>query len=156
VSEVLRHGLSIVALVGAGILAGVLFATAISVVPAAAALPAGQYVRLHKLLGRFYDPTMPLISVSALVSNAVLATALGPDTTTRRLFGLSAALLFGVAVVSQTRNVPINRRVKVLDADALPADWRDPRRQWRDWNLVRTVLAILALAANASAVSLMS
>jgi uncharacterized membrane protein len=81
---------------------------------------------------------------------------MGPDTTTRRLFGLSAALLFGVAVVSQTRNVPINRRVKVLDADALPADWRDPRRQWRDWNLVRTVLAILALAANASAVSLMS
>jgi uncharacterized membrane protein len=147
--------LSVVALVGGGILAGVLFAVAISVVPAASALPVGQYVELHKLLGKYYDPTMPIISGSALTADIVLSAGFAPTGATRGLCAVAAALLLVVAVVSQTRNVPINRRVKPLDGNALPPDWPDPRARWRDWNLVRTVFAVLALVTNASAVSLM-
>ena len=56
-------------------------------------------------------------------------------------------------MVSHFCNVPINRQVKRLDPDRLPADWRDPRPLWRRWHTLRTVLAVLALLLNAIAVT---
>lgn len=147
----LEQVLVVVVLLGNGLVAGVLFAVALSVMPALIALPADRYVQTHKLLGRYYDRVMPFIVLSAVVGDIVLALRSAPPGRTG--FAVAAALLVGVMVVSQTRNVPINNRVKRLDPAAMPADWDDPRLAWRNWNLLRTAFAVLALVANATAVA---
>ncbi|WP_258053435.1 DUF1772 domain-containing protein [Streptomyces sp. Ru72] len=60
----------------------------------------------------------------------------------------------GVAVVSQTRNVPMNRKVKGTRPEDLGPGWRDPRPAWRDWHLVRTCFAVAGCALTAAAVVL--
>jgi uncharacterized membrane protein len=149
---VLVTALSVVALSGSGVTAGVLLAVAISAVPALAAVSPPLYVRIHQLLGRNWDPTMPLIVLTSALACGTLAVT-ADETPARVLFGAGAVLLAGVSGVSHLLNVPLNRAVKRLDPAApLPADWRDPRPEWRRWHLLRTALAIAAMLAVALAV----
>ncbi|MFJ2578129.1 DUF1772 domain-containing protein [Kitasatospora aureofaciens] len=150
--EPVNHGLSLVALLGSGIVSGVFFAVAISVIPTAMALSVDRYVEIHKLLGRYYDPTMPIIVISAGLADFVLG-GTADRTWIRVLFVLSGVALAGVAVVSRACNVPINRQVKLVESGAVPEGWQDPRPLWRDWHHLRTVLALSALAATAVAVT---
>lgn len=144
--------LSVAVLVGTGLVAGVLFAVAISVVPALIAMTPEHYVATHKLLGRHYDRIMPFVVAGSTLADLVLAVrAEGP---TRLLFGAAVLCMAGVAVVSQTRNVPINRRVKATGPADLGPDWQDPRPQWRDWHLVRTCCAAAGCTLTAAAVVL--
>ncbi|AVZ76397.1 DUF1772 domain-containing protein [Streptomyces lunaelactis] len=145
--------LGIAVLLGSGVTAGVLFAVALSVLPALFAMETGTYVYAHKLLGRNWDPTMPVVVLTSTLLAAVLALT-ADDSTARALFGAAAILLLGVSAVSHLCNVPINRRVKAVDnPDELPADWEDPRPLWRRWHLLRTLLSVIALALNAAAVT---
>jgi len=137
-------------LVSSGLAAGVLFTHAVGVWPALQAMSPGQYVAAHKLVGRAYDPMMPIMVGASVLADIALAIAVDPDLA-RTLFAVSALFLAGVSVVSQTKNVPINRRVKALDENAMPADWVDPRRRWGRWNLVRTCFALLAFVGNIAA-----
>lgn len=147
----LENALTVVALAGSGITAGVLLAVAISIVPAMAAVTPPQYVRFHQLLGRNWDPAMPAIVLTSAVTAAVLA-GIGGPAGARVLFGLAAVLLVAVSGVSHLLNVPLNRQVKGLDPEApLPDGWRDPRPEWRRWHLLRTALAIAAALASAAA-----
>ncbi len=142
---------AVAALLGSGVVAGVLFAVALSVLPALSAMPPDRYVYAHQLLGRRWDPTMPVIVLSTVALDVVLAVlATGAA---RALLVAGTVLLIGVSAVSHLANVPINRRVKaVADPSALPADWTDPRPLWRRWHLLRTALAVLGLLVNAVAV----
>ncbi|MFJ9894827.1 anthrone oxygenase family protein [Streptomyces sp. NPDC091280] len=137
-------------LLGTGVVAGVLFAVAISVVPALIAMTPDRYVDTHRLLGRRYDRIMPFVvtgSTAIDVGFAVRAHG-GP----RLLFALAALFMAGVAVVSQTRNVPMNRQVKQTRPEDLGPGWRDPRPAWRGWHLVRTCCAFMGCALSAAAV----
>jgi uncharacterized membrane protein len=140
-------------LLGSGTVAGVLFAVALSTVPALAAMPPQHYVITHTLLGQNWDPFMPLIVLSTTLLDVGLA-VLVPSTGIRALFVAGAMCLLGVAVVSHFANVPINRRVHRTDPANIPPDWQDPRLLWRRWHLLRTSLAMLALALNSIAVTL--
>ncbi|MFD8145410.1 anthrone oxygenase family protein [Streptomyces sp. NPDC059708] len=142
--------LTVLALLGSGITAGVLFCVALSIVPTFLRLPPDRYVEVHRLIGRNYDPTMPLTVLSGAVTDIALA-ALGQRAAAQVLCGAAAALLLGVSCVSHLANVPLNRAVKALPEGPVPADWPDPRGRWRAWNLLRTGLAVAALAANAAA-----
>lgn len=142
--------LGVLALLGSGVVSGVMFAVALSVVPALLAMPPGDYVYTHELIGRNWDPTLPIIVLSSLAVDVVLA-VLAPAGTTW-LFAAAAVLLLGVSVVSHFCNVPINRQVKTVDPEHVPADWHDPRPLWQRYHTLRTVLAILALLVNAIAV----
>jgi uncharacterized membrane protein len=137
--------LEVLVLAGSGIAAGVLFCVALSVVPAFRGMEPEQYVAAHRLIGKNYDPVMPLTVLGTAVADAVLAIA-GASV----LFGLAVVLLLGVSAVSHLANVPINRSVKTLET--VPSTWDDPRPRWRNWNLLRTGLAITALLVNAIAV----
>lgn len=145
--------LSVVVLVGCGIVAGVLFAVALSVVPAFLALPPDGYVKTHQLIGRHFDKVMPPLVGLCVVADVILAVrADGPAH--RAPFVAAAVLLAGVSLVSQFGNVPINRTVKAQSASALPEGWLDPRPRWRAWHLLRTTLSLLAIVVNACAVVL--
>jgi uncharacterized membrane protein len=147
--------LGVIVLIGSGLTAGVLYAVALSVVPAFRALPAQRYVEIHKLIGRRFDHVMPPMVLTWTVLDVVLA-LLTPGPVGRALFLTAAVAGCGVAAVSQLGNVPINRRFKALPAGPVPADWDDPRARWRVLNLIRTCLAVLALTANAVALALSS
>ncbi|CAA9447898.1 MAG: hypothetical protein AVDCRST_MAG66-4861 [uncultured Pseudonocardia sp.] len=138
--------LTIIVLIGSGLTAGVLFAVALSVVPALLVMPADQYVSTHRLIGRNWDPTMPVIVLVSAAGDAALA-VLVPGAGV--WFASGAVLLLGVSVVSHFCNVPINRVVHEHAVQGVPADWHDPRPSWRRWHLVRTGLALLAFAGNA-------
>lgn len=151
---VLVDALAVLVVTTSGVVAGVLFAVALAVLPALFAMPTDRYVYTHKLVGRHWDPTMPIIVLSSAVLDILLA-ILGPAGPPRTLFIVGVVLLIGVSVVSHYCNVPINRRVKVVDPDDIPADWRDPRPLWRRWHLLRTALAVLAVAVNAAALTVL-
>ncbi|MFI0411617.1 DUF1772 domain-containing protein [Actinomadura sp. 3N508] len=144
--------LSILVLVGTGVVAGVFFAVAISVMPALIAMPPDRYVFTHKLLGRHYDRVMPFIVLGSGAIDVVLAA--GSNGAVRWVFAVAAVCMVGVAVVSQTRNVPINNQVKKLAPEEVGPDWDDPRFSWRDWHLVRTAFAFAAIALTAAGVVL--
>jgi uncharacterized membrane protein len=145
--------LGVTALLGSGVTAGVLFAVALSVLPAMFAMPADRYVYAHQLIGRNWDPTMPIIVLGSTVLDIVLSVLVsGPA---RTLFIAGAVLLLGVSVVSHFCNVPINRRVKTIDPQEIPPDWADPRPLWRRWHLLRTALAMLGLLVNGVAITMM-
>lgn len=145
---------AVAAVLGSGVVAGVLFAVALSVLPALAAMSPERYVYTHQMLGRRWDPTMPIIVLGSLVIDLVLG-VLAPTPPVRVLFLAAAVLLVGVSVVSHFGNVPINRRVRHLDPERVPVGWHDPRPLWRRWHLVRTVLALLALTVNTVALTML-
>jgi|SRR5690349_2318666 uncharacterized membrane protein len=147
----LQQSLGVLVLVGSGLVAGVLFAVALSVLPGLFAMPPDRYVYAHRLLGRNWDPTMPVVVLTSTVLDIVLAVVSGGAA--RQLFAGCALLLVGVSVVSHFCNVPLNRQVKALDPDRMPGDWQDPRPLWRRWHLLRTGLAVLALLGNAIALA---
>lgn len=136
-----------------GLAAGGLMISALGGAPMLLALPADVYLPVHKLLVGRFDPFMPACIITALATDAVLAAA-APTGLTHALAAVGAALYLSVLCVSLTKNVPINRWIAALDPARLPDDWPsiDPRVKWRNWNLVRTVLAVLALTVNAAAV----
>ncbi|GAA1262281.1 DUF1772 domain-containing protein [Kitasatospora nipponensis] len=139
--------LGILALTGSGITAGVLFAVALSVLPALFAMPTSTYVYAHQLLGRNWDPTMPVVVLSSTLADVLWAVF--NTGSVRTLAAVAAVLLLGVSGVSHLANVPINRRVKAVeDPQVLPGDWSDPRPLWRRWHLLRTALAAVALVVN--------
>jgi uncharacterized membrane protein len=140
---------TVLVLTASGVTAGVLFGVAISLLPALLVMPNDVYVYSHELIGRHWDPTMPVIVLSAMAGDIALA-VMAPQQTL--LFVIAAVLLFGVSVVSHLCNVPINRAVKALADKEIPAGWRDPRPEWRRWHLIRTALAVVAIVVNAFAV----
>ncbi|WP_067563085.1 anthrone oxygenase family protein [Nocardia acidivorans] len=144
--------LPVAVLVGSGITAGVLFAVALSVLPGLRAMPADRYVYTHQLLGRHWDPTMPVIVLSSTLLDILLAVCTDHDRA-RPLWASAAVLLLVVSVVSHFCNVPLNRQVKTLDPERIPPDWQDPRPVWRRWHLLRTAVAVAALAVNAAALA---
>lgn len=143
--------LGVFVLVGSGLTAGVLFCVALSVVPAFIGMPPERYVELHKLVGRRFDRVMPAVVLSWTLLDAVLAAGGHRPADSRVLFALAAVAGCGVMAVSQLGNVPINRRVKIMPAGAVPAGWADPRSRWRVLHLVRTYCAVLGLVVNACA-----
>lgn len=144
--------LQVAVLLGTGVAAGVLFAVALSVLPALFAMPAGRYVETHRLIGQHWDPTMPVIVMGTTVLQFVLV-VLDDSTTSRLLFAIAGLLLAGVSTVSHLCNVPINRVVKKTDPSHIPPDWHDPRPLWRRWHTLRTSLAFAALVATAVGVT---
>ncbi|MEV5708055.1 DUF1772 domain-containing protein [Actinoallomurus sp. NPDC052274] len=146
--------LAVVALLGNGIVAGVFFAVAVSVLPTLFALPAGRYVETHRLLGRGYHPAMPLIVNAATVS-ALALVFLVHGMADRLLFLTAGVLLIGVQAVSHLGNVPLNRSLHGIDPERLPSDWLDPRPRWRNWHRLRTALALVALVLTSTATALL-
>ncbi|MFE9253826.1 anthrone oxygenase family protein [Streptomyces sp. NPDC006879] len=135
-----------------GLAAGVLFGTQLGGFPYLATLPHDRYVSAHAFFGTRYDPAMPICLVGTLLLDAVLAITTA-STGARALFAAGALLAAITAVISVTKNVPVNRWMRTLDPENLPADFaaRDPRPSWGAWNRRRSWLTIAALGVNCTA-----
>lgn len=139
-----------------GLAAGVLFGTQLGGQPYLASLPYDRYVQAHAFFGTRYDPAMPICLVGTFLLDVLLAVT-APEAAARALFALGAALAVTTAVISVVKNVPVNRWMRTLDPDNLPADFpdKDPRKTWGAWNSRRSVLTISALVANCLALGVL-
>jgi uncharacterized membrane protein len=137
-----------------GLAAGVLFNSVLGGFPYLASLPDGRYVHAHAFYGTRYDPAMPICLIGTTLGDLVLA-AIAPGTASRSLFLAAALLAGGTALVSAVKNAPVNRWMRTLDPENLPADFaeRNPRRDWGVWNTRRTLLAMAALLCNCTALT---
>jgi uncharacterized membrane protein len=144
------------ALLFSGLAAGGLMISALGGAPLLLSLPTDRYIPVHQFLVTRFDPFMPISLCGALVFDVALVFT-APSAASRALHGVAAALLAAAMTVSLTRNVPINRWISTLDPDRPPEDWArvDPRVRWRNWNLVRTIFAVAALAVNVAAVGIL-
>jgi uncharacterized membrane protein len=144
------------ALLANGIAVGVMVSTVIGLAPMSLAVPYPTYVGTIQFLWKRYDPFMPIMNALACLVDVVLAVAVaGPSA--RLLFGAAGVLLAVVMTISVVKNVPINRYVMSLDPTVQPSDWAqtDPRVRWKNWNLLRTALAVLAFVTNLAAVAVL-
>ncbi|MEV0381380.1 DUF1772 domain-containing protein [Nonomuraea sp. NPDC050643] len=139
------------ALAGGGLAAGGLMIASLGGAPLLERLPREQYIPVHQFLVTRFDPFMPICMVIATVCDLVLVFTAPGVARIPLLVALTA--LAGAIYVSLGKNVPINRFVAGLDPQAPPENWAavDPRVRWRNWNLLRTVFAVTALAGNAVA-----
>ncbi|MET9464221.1 DUF1772 domain-containing protein [Streptomyces sp. NPDC006544] len=135
-----------------GLAAGVLFGTQLGGFPYLASLPADRYVNAHAFFGTRYDPAMPICLLGTIACDVVLAVG-APVAGAQTLFAVAALLAAVTAVISVTKNVPVNRWMRTLDPDNLPSDFaeRDPRQVWGAWNRLRSWLTIAALVVNCTA-----
>ncbi|GAA3368932.1 DUF1772 domain-containing protein [Streptomyces sannanensis] len=130
-----------------GLAAGVLFGTQLGGFPYLASLPTDRYVHAHAFFGQRYDPAMPLCLVGTVVLDAVLA--VGADAAPERtLFAVAGVLAAATALISVTKNAPVNRWMRTVDPDHVPADFQNIRVSWGSWNRRRSLLTIVALVAN--------
>lgn len=146
--------LSVAVLLTTGLIAGVFFDVAIALIPAFLKMPSGRFVYVNNMLVDGYHPTMPILCSSTVLVNLAL-TVLTPAPY-RWLFLAATLLIVGTMFVSEFGNMRINRQLLKDDPENLPQGWSDPRRRWRGFHLVRTTLAVLAVAMNAAAVALVS
>jgi uncharacterized membrane protein len=138
-----------------GLLAGLLSAVDLAVVPALAALPADRYLQLHRLLDPRFDPLLPRFSRLTLGTGVLLA-FLAPGAPAKAGFAVAGLCVVGVALVSELRNVRLNRRIDTWDAGRLPGQWSQVRHQWGRWHRIRTLISIAGFVAAVAAALLTS
>ncbi|HEX4109927.1 MAG TPA: anthrone oxygenase family protein [Solirubrobacteraceae bacterium] len=135
----------------AGIAAGTLVAVLAGVLPVLVRLPPAEALRtkrmLDPLIDRYQPATVILAAVSAVV---ILFHHLSSSETVFTVIGLVGAI--GVGVTSGSVNMRINRTMGAWPADAVPAEFAPLLARWGRFHLLRTVFALVALAAFALAV----
>ena len=151
--------LTLVAVLGAALNAGVFFAFSAVVMPALDRLPPGgataamQSINVTAVRPAFMTV---LFGTAALCLVLVVRAALHlGDRPSPWLLAGGALFLLGVIAVTIAANVPRNDALAALDPGAAGTaqDWVTYVREWSRWNHVRTVAGALAAGAFAMALT---
>jgi uncharacterized membrane protein len=139
------------------LVAGLLFAFALVVMPGIRSLNGREFIRAFQVMDGVIQNNQPIFvlvwvgSVVALVTSAVLG--IGQLNGAGRLFIILAALVYilGVQLPTVTINIPLNNKLQTLDVDAMnettqKAARKDFEPRWNRWNSIRAVFASLASA----------
>ncbi|MFC8345547.1 DUF1772 domain-containing protein [Streptomyces sp. NPDC057280] len=145
--------LTVLGVLGTGLVAGVFCAFSTFVMKGLAALPPAQGVAAMNAINvAALRPAFMLVFVGSAVLCAVLAVVtfvLLPDDGTVELLVGSALYLVGSFGVTMVANVPRNEALLELDAGTpeAAAYWPTYVREWTLWNHVRTVASGAAAVA---------
>jgi uncharacterized membrane protein len=137
-----------------GLAGGVLLGTLLGGWPLLAALPDDRYVHAHAFFATRYDPAMPACLLGTLLGDIGLA-VITQSPTARWLFLTAAVLAAFTIAISITKNVPTNKWIQTLDPQHPPGDLGDRKYRWGVWNRRRSVLTLVALLANCSALAVL-
>jgi uncharacterized membrane protein len=146
-------GLSVVASVGCGLIAGVFFAFSTFVMTALRRLPAGQGIAAMQAINvAVVNPAFLAVFLGTAASCAVVIVAAPmrwAQPGAGYLMGGAALYFVGTVLVTMLFNVPLNNVLaKVAPGDADAGDvWTRYVSRWTMWNHVRTAAAALAMAA---------
>lgn len=136
----------LIEIICAGVTAGGLVMVARVLVLILRRYPPSTSLQLHREVDRHCDRYLrPSTAISGLaaVSTMFLQDGVRRQSTVLTLVGVAGTL--GVVVTSEFFNIPINRRFSTWTAEPVPADYGRLRRQWDWFNLMRTVLSLVAL-----------
>ncbi|MDT9694596.1 anthrone oxygenase family protein [Streptomyces sp. P17] len=137
--------LTVLGVLGTGLVAGVFCAFSTFVMKGLAALPPGQGVAAMQAINvAAVTPAFMLVFIGSAVLCAVLAVVtfvLWPDEGTVELLLGSALYLFGSFGVTMVANVPRNDALMKMEAGTREAAayWTTYVREWTAWNHVRMV-----------------
>lgn len=151
--------LTVLGVVGTGLVAGVFCAFSTFVMQGLAALPPAQGVAAMKAINvTALRPAFMLVFVGSAVLCAVIAVVtfvLWPDEGTVELLVGSALYLFGSFGLTMFANVPRNEALMKLDAGTpeAAAYWPTYVREWTAWNHVRMVASAGAAVAYVLAIA---
>lgn len=145
--------LTVIALLLAGLLAGVHLAGGVGLNPALRSLDGPTYLAVKVALDReFPRLARPLMLATLTAGLAVLVTAavtgqpgvvIPAATATAALVGTLVAILRG--------DLPINVRMARWPVEGMPADWQAARAQWERFFALRVATTLIATAALAIA-----
>ena len=135
--------LTLLSLVGSGLVAGGIAAVATAVVPAEGTLPPREYAQWHTPFAHHMDRYIPVVAVSTVLIGIVLA-FLHKGRRERALVMAGALLIVLIAVISETGNVPLNRQIAAWGPETPLAETERVRERWRRLHLYRTVAALLS------------
>jgi uncharacterized membrane protein len=137
------------------LVAGLLFAFAVVVMPGLRKLDDGAFIRSFQVMDRVIQNNQPLFvfvwvgSVLALIAAAVAG--MSALSGANRLLLIVAMLLYvvGVQLPTLAVNVPLNNDIQRLDSDSMNDTMQRQARQrfearWNRWNVIRTACASLA------------
>jgi uncharacterized membrane protein len=141
-----------VVVLASGLAAGVMMWTQLGGWPLMSSLSPERYVYTHAFFSTRFDPFMPACMLITAIGAVVLA-AWVSAAVTKALFLLVAVLTVGSIAISIVKNVPVNRWIRTLDPENLPADFPAIRRRWGDWNRVRAALAVASFGATCVALA---
>ena len=144
----------VVAVTGAGLVTGLLFAFSNFVMKAFADLPNDQGMfAMQRVNDRIINPVFLAIFFGTPILCLVIAIRsvlhLGEPGSSVLLAG-AIAYLFGPLGITLRFNVPLNDRLAKAEPTVADEAWPTYQKQWQRWNHVRTcigILSILLLAA---------
>ncbi|GAB2963307.1 DUF1772 domain-containing protein [Streptomyces pseudoechinosporeus] len=142
--------LTVLGVLGTGLVAGVFFGFSTFIMRGLAALPPAQGVAAMKSINvTVLAPAFMIVFVGSAVLCAVLAVVtfvLWPDEGTVELLLGSALYLFGCFGVTMVANVPRNEKLVTMDPGTREAAayWSSYVSEWTMWNHVRTAASAAA------------
>lgn len=149
--------LAIAAVVGAGLVCGLLFAFSLVVMRALLELPAEDGMSTMQRINQLIVQPLFLLPFlgTALLCVALLAGALWwhGGLSSIALMAGALAYLLGPLGVTMAFNVPLNNRLARTDLREAQVLWPRYVHDWLRWNHVRTVLGALSLALLALALA---
>ncbi len=139
--------LIVVALLLAGLAAGILTAGLATVGPALHTLPTGTYITVKQAFDHSYPRVMIPLQLASIVASSALTVTAAADGATRcaTLSGFAVLAIVTNVVVTVRGDKPINIAMASWQPDAPPADWREQRARWETFNRIRTGAAVLGL-----------
>jgi uncharacterized membrane protein len=150
--------LTLAALVGSALMAGLFFAFGTAVMSALQRMPAGQGATAMNLIDvRIQNPLFLLIFCgTALICVALPIVAFVKDIPGKWWVLAGAALyLIGVMVISFAVNIPLNNQLAAVDPHtaAGTAEWLNYLAKWNPANNLRAITSTLAVIAFALALN---
>ena len=139
----------VIALFCTGLAAGVFLGHRAGVSRAAPVLSASSFIQLQQTIHKTFARMMPVLVIGSVLASALWAVLLRACWRSGEFWLVSVAALAMVWVATMTRavNIPINNRLVTWNPAAPPADWSAMWSRWEQIHSIRTVLAIVAFAA---------
>ena len=147
----LFSGITFVAVIGAGLMAGVFFAFSTFVMKGPSRLPANEGIAGMQSINAAVVLSLFLavfLATSALCLAVVIFSAMRWGDTSAVLCGAGALIfLLGNFVVTMAFNVPLNNRLASISPQdpASPTVWQNYLIHWAAWNHVRTISALASM-----------
>lgn len=138
---------SVVSAVGCGVVAGVLLAFSISVMPALRARPEHDGIgTMQQINLAIVAPVFLTVFFGSATASVIASIAAFASDNTSTMFPLVGAVTYLVGCVAVTIrvNVPLNNALAAVDPATAEARrlWFDYRTRWTRWNHVRVVAAV--------------
>jgi hypothetical protein len=128
------------------VLVSVFLGTLLVITPVTRGFDADMYIRVQQPMTRHMAPFVSGVGVLAGLATAAAAWRLRRAGLPWRWPMVAFACLVAVGVLSLLVNVPIDRDLWNWSPSRPPSDWATVRDRWDAFHVVRTTLAVVALA----------